>query len=550
MLRPIYFAKVEANQTMRERHDLQDSDSPERSFSISHLVHTLRRYASVILLSLIAVAVGYAILAAALYALAPAERVTSIQFRLDFEGADRGEYPNGIKFSPSEVLSAPVLLKVYKENELGRYNTSFTKFSRSLVVLESNLELERIVREFQSRLSDPRLTSVERDRIQREYESRMQSVRKGQFSLSYMRPASVRQIPEEVVRKTLHDILREWTNYIANEQHVLEYRIPVIAPTIVDDTLGEGTNPIVKVAMLRSKVQRVLANIELIRRLPSAELVRTEKENVSLNDISIRLDDIVRFRLDPLIQRAAAAGLDNRTDTIRFLETQLAYDERRLSAQERVAAAAQQTLTVYAGKATTSDDDQVRPSAPAAGEVRPQPAASNGAVVPQLSDSFIERLVQLTSNAADTEYRQKLANDYRVASLGVVPLQEAVAYDKAMLEFVRGASGGSGITPAEVDQQIASTRAEVRKLVQQLNDIYKLVSANLNPTTELLTPLNVPTTRVARSIGITKLALYGILTMLLALPLTILLCLLHNRVREEEEEEEGITRSDAVGTTA
>lgn len=530
-----------------QRHDFSD-DSSDKPISVSRIVHTLRRYASVIFLSLLSVLVGYAILAGAIYALAPAHRVTSVQFRLDFQGAERGEYPNGIKFSPSEVLSTPIVLKVFNQNELGKY-VSFTQFSRSLVVLESNLEMERVIREYTARLSDPKLTSVDRDRIQREYESRLQSVKKGQFSLSYMRPSRVREIPEPLVRKALHDILREWTNFIANEQHVLQYRVPVISPEIVAESAADGTNPIVKVALLRSKVLRVLANVEVIRRLPAAELSRTDN-GVSLNDIHIRLDDIIRFRLEPLIQRAAAANLDDRSETIRFLETQLAYDQRRLAAQERVAASAQQTLTMYSGKGTV-DETPSGTTEPPPGEIRPQPGVNGGGgVVPQLSDSFIERLVQLTSNAADTEYRQRLADEYRRAALNVVPLQEAVAYDEAMLDFIRRAGGASALTPTEVEQQITGTRAELRLLVQQMNLIYKDVSRNLNPTTELLTPLGVPTSRVARAVSLKKLALYGILTFLLAVPLTILLCLLHNRVREEEEEERGITRSDAVGTTA
>jgi hypothetical protein len=121
-----------------------------------------------------------------------------------------------------------------------------------------------------------------------------------------------------------------------------------------------------------------------------------------------------------------------------------------------------------------------------------------------------------------------------------------------MLDFLRRGSVSSDVTPAEMNEQIAATRIEVRQLVQQLNDIYTMMSANLNPTTELLTPLGVPSSRVFRAVSINKLALYGILTFLLALPLVIVLCLLHNRVREEEEEEtdEAITRSDAVETTA
>lgn len=530
-----------------QRHDFADEPT-DRPISVSHLLHTLQRYSSVILLSLVAVLVGYAILAAAIYALAPAERITTIPFRLDFEGADRGEYPNGLKFSPTEVISAPVVLKAFKQNDLDKY-TTFTEFSRSLVVLESNLEMERVVRDFQARLSDPKLTPVDRDRIQREYESRLQSVKKGQFALSYMRSSRLKEIPEALVRKALNDILREWANFVANEQHVLEYRIAVISPSVINESAGEASNPVIRVAMLRAKVMRVLANAELIRRLPGAELARTQRDNISLNDITIRLDDIIRFRLEPLVQRAAAAGLDDRAETIRFLETQLAFDERRLAAQESVAASSEETLRLYTGSRARTEGAGPAGEPAGAAEVR-TPAAATGGVMPQLTDSFLDRLVQLTSNAVDTQYRQELADQYRRAAILLVPLQEAVAYDRAMLDFVRRPIAGSSVTPAEIAQQINITRAEVTQIVQQMNAIYKDVSSNLNPTTELLTFTGVPTSRVTRAVNLKKLALYGILLFLVALPVIIVLCLLHNRVREEEAEDEALTRSDALGTTA
>ena len=79
-------------------------DAPATA-SASYILRTLRSYAPVIGLSLAAIGIGYLILAVALYILAPSSRVTTVPFRLDWEGATRGEYPNGQRFSPVEVIS-------------------------------------------------------------------------------------------------------------------------------------------------------------------------------------------------------------------------------------------------------------------------------------------------------------------------------------------------------------------------------------------------------------------------------------------------------------
>jgi hypothetical protein len=57
---------------------------PETTVSLSHFVHTLRAYRIVIVLSMIAVAIAYALVALILLLRSPAQKTTSIPFRLDF----------------------------------------------------------------------------------------------------------------------------------------------------------------------------------------------------------------------------------------------------------------------------------------------------------------------------------------------------------------------------------------------------------------------------------------------------------------------------------
>jgi len=528
---------------IEQRQDFPTSPNRSESpLSVSHLVHTLRNYLPAIALGMGAVMIGYFIIATAAYLLTPSQRVTSQSFRLDFKGADRGEYPNGLKFSPTELVSTPILLKVFNQNDLGRF-VSFADFSRSLVVLESNPALEALIRDYQARLSDPKLTPIDRERIQREYEAKTVSISKGQYALHYMRETRGSDIPDVVIGKVLNDVLSEWANFVANEQHVLEYRIAVLSPDVVAPTSVEGTNPLINIDMLRAKVVRVMTNIVQIRRLPAAELARTDKDAVSLNDISVRLDEIVRFRLEPLIHRTAAAGLDDRAETLRYLESQLSYDQRSLEGQQRIADIADHTLELYLSGRSTPELP-----ASAGGQTRSSGTVSE-TVMPQLSESFLERLIQLTSNKDDVLYRQALTERYHEASLNTIALQEAVSYHQSILSFVRSAPKGDPLTRNVVDQQVLATRNEVRALVMKMHEIYRDLSRNLNPSTELISRTGVPTTHVSRAISIKQLALYGVLTAFLTLPVLIFLSLLHNRVREEDEAEE-ITRPEAAMETS
>ena len=508
--------------------------SPDSGDAISpaHIIRTLKAYRALIGMTMAAVAIGYFAVALAVYLLAPSSRVTIVPFRLDWEGATRGEYPNGQKFSAAEIISTPVLVKTFKDNELSRY-TTYTDFTKSVVVLQANEAMEALAREYQARLADARLTSVDRERIQREYELRLAAIAKNAYSVNYIRKGRKSDaIPETVVRKVVQDILRNWAIFAANERHVLQYRVAVLSPDVVSAAVTGGTNPIIDIIMMRDKVQRLMFNIGQLRRLPAAELART-KDGLTLSDIQIRLDDVIRYRLDPLIIRVAAAGLDNRTETIRFLEAQLATDERRLQAQIQKAKAVQETLAIYMD---TKRSDSSADLAASTDQPR-QRGTQDETVTPQITEGFLDRLMQLTARSVDSEFRERLAEEYRSESLLVGPMQESVAYDRDMLALIRGISGGSAITPGAVASSIPQFRNEVRALAVKVGEIHTDLSRNLNPGTELLTTF-AALSRIERGISLKRLAMYGVLALALTLPATIILCLLHAHIKREEEEEE------------
>ena len=169
--------------------------------------------------------------------------------------------------------------------------------------------------------------------------------------------------------------------------------------------------------------------------------------------------------------------------------------------------------------------------------------------MPQLSDSFLDRLLTLTSQSADMQYRQKLVDEYRIAAKETIPFEQAVAYDQQILQEVRGSSaGGAAVSAAAVQAQIVGTQQQVRALIGNVNQIYQVVSRNLNPSTQLFTTAATPTTRTERTRSLARLGLYYILVLLIALPAIIFACLLHNRVREEEATEEYL-RAEHARTT-
>jgi hypothetical protein len=514
-------------------------DAGEQPVSLSYIVRTIRSYLPAIALAMAAVFLGCVLIGTAVYVFSPSQRVTSLPFRLDFAGAEKGEYPNGLKFTSTEIVAQPILVKTFHQNELKRF-TTLPLFVSSVFVLESNEAQEELAREYQARLSDARLTSIDRERIQREYDLKLASLSRNQFTINYLRTGKNDDVPEIVARKVLSDILNNWADHATRDQHAFEYRVAVLSPEIVAGGPIDVRNPIITTVMLRDKVLRLMSNIIKIREvMPNVELVRTS-DGLTLTDLTVRLDELIRYRLDPLIDGIAAARLDNRAETIEFLQTQLAYDERRLEAQRNSAETAQRTLAMYMS-ATNAPDAAALEGAPP----QPTPTGETRNVVPQLSETFIDRLIQLTLSSADTTYRQRLTDEYRRLSYEMIPVQQAVAYDRATLENISSGTAGSPIDRDTANAQIAASRAEARMLATKVHEIHALASRNLNPSTELLSP-SAPITRVERSVSLKKMALYAVLILGFSFIVALVLSLLHSRIRAEEVAEEELAAEARV----
>jgi hypothetical protein len=488
----------------------------------------LRNYAPAMILALSAVMVGYAIIAVLSYVATPSRALTTIPFRLEFQGASRGEYPNGSKFSSAEITATPVLRKVYEDNKSNlKEFVAFDQFSQAIYVLEQNAAYESLVLEYQAKLSDPRLTPVDRERLEREFDMKRGALNKSDYSVNFLRSSTTAEIPQSVVDKAMGDILSQWARQAAVEKHVLDYRVPVLTSAILDRSAYDRVDTVIALAMLRNKVNVVISNLEQIATLPGVELIRTKEKHKSLTELKYELDDIVRYRIEPAISMArSSSAMKDPAGSLRILEAQLSYDQRRLNSARSRQTALRDAFSVYDQSTATKPEDVRAPVA--------QPRGSQAGENFVFSENFVDRIVDMSNRAADHEYRQKMIDGIRQAALETVPLEAAVAYDQQILEEFRKPGPVAGAdTTDRLRQQWNDTYAALGRAMQEINEIYLEASRQLNPVTELYTAGPVMS-RVDRPIHASRLALYGILVLLISLPIVVAGALLHSRVRDEE----------------
>jgi hypothetical protein len=502
----------------------------EQPVSISHFVNVIRAYSTTILLSLVAVGIAYAIIAIVIYLTAPAVRIISQPFSLDFKRADKGEYPNGDKFSVNEIIAEPILLLVYRESRIQEY-MSFRNFVGSIYISESNPEYDKLWREYASRLNDPKLNNAEREQIEKAFTEKKEGLKKNLYSINFTTPRGIRNVPEDLAKRVLSTTLARWADWAQTEGRVTSYDATILSPSVLDDT--PRSNQVIAIRILIKRLGQVLDNIDELALLPSADVARTPTDHLSLAELRIKIEDLIRFRLEPDVAAARASGHAD-PSTLRFVQTQLEYDQRQLDSYQYRVNAVRDAIALYTSQRLVTGEaptGQTRPSSEP-----PPKSGQQETVMPQVSDTFIDRMAQLLNQSADVQFRQKLVTDLRHIQTDMIPIQEAVRYDQEMVRDLNTSVPALG--PSEnVSADVEDIRNDAKLLVGKVNDIYQVMSRNLNPETYLFSKPDAPLVYFARSFTISQLAIIGVVVMLLALPLIIFLCFLHNRVHEEEHRD-------------
>ena len=182
--------------------------------SLQPLLRTLWSYRQVISLAVAGVMACFVVAMLAAYAFQAVERLGTLEFRLLFEGASQGQYPNGTLFSSAEITSTPVLTEVFETNDLERYG-SYEDFKNSVFVLQSNPEFELLSYEYEAKLAASGLSPVDRRRIEDDFRTRRQSLTDSRFSLTLRGDALVARMPPSLVSKVLDDTLATWARQAA-----------------------------------------------------------------------------------------------------------------------------------------------------------------------------------------------------------------------------------------------------------------------------------------------------------------------------------------------
>ena len=498
-------------------------DDEDSSSSFQPLVRKLWSYRRTMVLSFMlvtVVAIGALLVA---FLLSPKERVGTIGFRLTFEGADQDQFPNGTKFSPSEIAGTPVLSEVYRMNELSRY-LPFDNFKESMFVLQSNPNLDLLGAEYQGKLSDPKLTPVDRSRIEEEFRKKRESLRSAQYSLNFVRNERSVLLPAPVISKVLSDTLTTWAQQAVTFKGAVRHDKPLLSKNILRKEFFAAEDYVIAVDILRSKTERVLMNIDDYSQIPGSASVRIGEEQLSLAEIRAKLEDVLRFKIEPLFGQIRTASISRDPAAIeryfegRLFQLQLEKEE----AAQRVRSV-QDALQSYLQKRGTTA---------AEGGTLQGPATTP--VMPQLSESFLDRLLEMSQQSDDLTFRQDLTRRIIAESDHLAQLTRQAQYYEVMRKSFAG--GRTAASPAvAADVRAATDRAydEVVKGLDQVGALYaRIAEQHLNPSGVLYSVTAPSSVRTISSFPLNTAIRYLAAALFIGLFLIPIACLAHAYFRD------------------
>jgi hypothetical protein len=440
-------------------------------------------------------AIGVFLLGLALaYVWYPNQKTAQVGFRLLFDGAEKSLYPNGMPFSPSDVVSTPILEEVYKANNLAQYG-GFVGFKNSLYVKQTNIKREILEEDFRAKLADTKLASVDRQRLEREFDAQSNAMVSADFELVFVRKERFREIPATLAYKVLYEILGTYAKDADQKKGALKYRVAIPTRNMVRKDLMDEEDYIVSLDMLRITVLRLQRAVTALQSLPGANVVRVGPTRMALTDVQSNLDDLQQFRISPMIGFVRAIGVTkNAALTIQYLRNQLFTINL-----DRDAAKGQ--VQVYENGLRNYLQQRSGLSVAGAGsEARSSGSGGMGnvpALIPQLGDSFFDRLIELGTKGEDTAYRQAMVNKSTDVGMRLVDFEKERSYYEDLISVFEGASKRSN--PAVQKQfldvfhaRYPKTFEELMATIDNVNLFYDTLSQqNLNPTS-LLVEITVP----------------------------------------------------------
>ena len=383
------------------------------------------------------------------YAFAPRKESyrVDVQVTLESTGKNKLHYPNGRSFSAEDLVSAPVLNRVWRERGL-ESTVKFEDFCKWFSLIGFERDRVKLDAEYQSKMTKRNITVAELTSLQKEYETKISSLDSNLFSIS-MRPDVALNSTEAV--EILTAVPRAWYNEysIVNAPQIPAIMRPEVIRVYWNDLKTHGERSLEMIDTMRRFLQELNATCSYVRTKVLAgrnAIIDGQDLGVHEAHLNIYAAEIIRLK-NMLLKDGNLMDLkgyvDCRIDDIECDE---------LLAKDSIEAV-QKTLDVLNEKTFSV------PAAEAAG------GASPASVAMQTDAGFFQDFAALIRKDAKQESVRKYVDELTEARKTLAEINSRRLYYAQIERYIAAAKAAS-----KSGSVGASTQAVVDKIVSSILD--------------------------------------------------------------------------------
>ena len=318
---------------LRKKNEVEDEmlypheDMEDGETRIWEIVHVLVKKRVLILLYTVFVSILIVCLGSFLYLKSPTTKISVLNFSLMFDGINNGEYPNGMKFVESDIISSSVLQQVYDNNNLKQYFGNLDAFKKTVSIQRYNPGLAFLNFEYKSKLEEKKLTSAERYEIEQDfYRQTANMIAKPVFTLVLSYPDAVKyDLPDVIAAEILNKTLNVWLTDAKRYQGITKYNISLISNRVDKEFIKE-TDYFNSVDLMRLLLNDLNSDITKLEEVPNSKYLRLKHgdKTYSIQDLKLRVDFIKKYILEPLLATIRVSGANkNLQDVTPYIDAQI-----------------------------------------------------------------------------------------------------------------------------------------------------------------------------------------------------------------------------------
>ena len=428
--------------------------------------------------------------------------VATVHVKLNFKGAELGEYPNGSKYAPTDVIASKVLSRVYRANSLDDYGIELEEFVSAVNAYPWIPNQAAMDAKYADLFSEKKLSALDRQKLDEQYQQETRNSN-GRFLMLQWSGDSAAKVSKAVAQKVLADIPKQWASVSIQEYGVLD--LEVVVPSKLDQYLLDTVEYIVVGDYLRDFARQLKVAALALQQDAVVAVLKDEQTQSTVGDVGKLILNLENFHLSTLQRMFLIAPPRSNAET-----ASLYLSSRQRELEEKIAEAERKSEVINRIYREYTDSAETKSAS------TQNAADKNGNLSPQIGDDFLTKLMRIGDELSDAKYKQDLLKERKELSFEAAELTTEKQRIEAIVSTMSQSRSVQAIGNREpLDKSVSYVVSELSNYAQTLDRINLMARAaklgKVGSLYEVIRAPQVTSSSVGALKAAVKSALFGLL---------------------------------------